>query len=1002
MEQGLHEQRLRVLVVEDEEAHAELICRAFEGHADRRYLVMWANSLAQARGLLEATAPDLVIADLLLPDGKGTELVGDPQSCEGRPLIVMTSHGNEEAAVAALKAGALDYIVKSGAAFLDMPRTADRVLREWRHITDRKRAEEALRRSKAELEIQNEELTKAKSALEYSRDSYSELFDFAPVGYLTVNRKGVILQANRTAATLLGMDKTGLVNTPFSNFLNKDDADTYYRHHMGVLETLEKHACELELVTHDGERFYGRLESTPVLDSSGNFSHLRTILVNVTDRHRAERELKEREEELCAIYENAPLILMLIDSDHRVRKTNVAATTFAGRSPSEMEGMKGGEALRCVHSLDDPKGCGFGPVCEKCRVRRTVIDTLETGTSHHQVEASLSLSREGTRKDLFFLLSTTRLNVRQQPMVLVSILDITARKQAQEAERESERRFQAIFENDHVIALIIDPETGRIEDGSPGACAFYGYAREELRKKRIMDINLLPENQVFERIRLATTGQTKYFVFRHRLASGEVRDVEVCTGPVMIEEKTKLFSVISDVTDRKRVEKALRESEERFRAVFESAEECIFLKDRSLRFTHVNSAMCELLGLPSSGIVGKRAEDLYRAETAQQLTEMETRVLSGESIEIEQTRALRGTSLTFHDAMVPLRNERDEIIGICCISRDITERKKLAWEPRMGDQHYPSAAMRSTLKKALIAARTDSIVLLQGESGSGKDYLARWLHDRSKRANGPFFPINCSALPRELAESELFGHERGAFTGAGGLKRGLLELAEGGTILLNEIGELDVPLQAKLLTFLDTHSFLRVGGQKQVQANARLISATHRDLETEVAEGRFLEPLFYRLSVFPLRVPALRERPEDIPVLVEEIIAWLAVEMQLTELPRIDASHIAALSQYRWPGNVRELRNVLERSLMLWQGGEFDLAMPVTETNPDDWSHTIRYVPGKTVRDVTDEIKTFLCAAALDACGGNKTEAARLIDISRDAFYRYIKRMRMKPKKKTT
>ncbi len=458
----------------------------------------------------------------------------------------------------------------------------------------------------------------------------------------------------------------------------------------------------------------------------------------------------------------------------------------------------------------------------------------------------------------------------------------------------------------------------------------------------------------------------------------------------------------SHMVERQRMEKALKESEERFRAVFESAEECIFIKDPSLKFTHVNRAMSRLLGLDPYEIIGKRTEDLYGEETGKQLTDREARALAGETIEAEQTRRVRGAFMTFHDTLVPLRSETEDIIGICCISRNVTERKKLGSVPHGKGRNYPSAAMRETFRQARIASQSDSIVLLQGESGSGKDYLARWLHDHSRRAGGPFFSINCSALPRELAESEFFGHERGAFTGAVRQKKGMLELAEGGTILLNEIGELELPLQAKLLTFLDTQSFLRVGGQKHIRVNARLIAASHRDLDAEVDQGRFLEPLFYRLSVFPIRLPPLRDRKEDFPLLVEELMQKLAVEMQLAEIPRLESHHIAALTRYPWPGNVRELRNVLERSLILWDGGSFNLVLPEAPATEDNWSYTVHYVKGKTIRDCTTELENFLCTAALHECQGNKKEAARLLSISRDAFYRYLKRMEKSPDTKTS
>ncbi len=284
--------------------------------------------------------------------------------------------------------------------------------------------------------------------------------------------------------------------------------------------------------------------------------------------------------------------------------------------------------------------------------------------------------------------------------------------------------------------------------------------------------------------------------------------------------------------------------------------------------------------------------------------------------------------MTLNTVLRPLYNAEGKIIGVFGISRDVTERTRLLPTPKAVFESYPSEAMRTTMSEARSAAASDGTVLLQGESGSGKDYMARWIHDHSKRALGPYFSLNCAAISRELAESELFGHERGAFTGAHGRKRGLLELAEGGTLLLNEIGELPLSLQSKLLTFLDTRSFLRVGGEKPINVNARIISATNRSLEKEVAEGRFLSALFYRINVFGITVPPLRDRIEDIPVLLEEIMSRLAVELQLTRLPYIDPAFAIALTRYDWPGNVREFRNVLERSLMLSDGHSLSLTLP--------------------------------------------------------------------------
>jgi transcriptional regulator with PAS, ATPase and Fis domain len=412
--------------------------------------------------------------------------------------------------------------------------------------------------------------------------------------------------------------------------------------------------------------------------------------------------------------------------------------------------------------------------------------------------------------------------------------------------------------------------------------------------------------------------------------------------------------------------------------------------DRDRRYVHVNPAMTSLLRLPTLKIVEHTSEDVFGESVGKNLREVELRVLNGESIEREHTRPINGEPMTFLDRLVPLFNYKGEIYGICGISRNITERKRVSPDSADEPRNCLSPAMRSVMEKAGQIAAKEGIILLLGESGTGKDHLARWIHEHSRRSGNPFFSVNCAALPQELAESELFGHESGAFTGAKNRKRGLLELAEGGTLLLNEIGELAPVLQAKLLSFLDTRSFLRVGGEKSVRVDARIIAATHRDLEKEVEEDRFLQPLFYRLNVFSIRVPPLRERVEDIPVLVEAIVSSLTEEMHLTERPSIDSSTMAALARYDWPGNVRELRNVLERALMLWDSGDLELLPPIRDVLSGEWCYHLPASSRKTLHELTEDFRKSLCLEMIRRYGNNKKEAAEALGISRFSIYRYI------------
>jgi sigma-54 specific flagellar transcriptional regulator A len=212
----------------------------------------------------------------------------------------------------------------------------------------------------------------------------------------------------------------------------------------------------------------------------------------------------------------------------------------------------------------------------------------------------------------------------------------------------------------------------------------------------------------------------------------------------------------------------------------------------------------------------------------------------------------------------------------------------------------------------------DTNVLILGESGTGKEMVARHIHELSGRAGHPFVPVNCGAIPADLLESELFGHEKGAFTGALSTRLGRFEFAEGGTLFLDEIGDMSLQMQVKLLRVLQERSFERVGSNKTIRCNVRIIAATHRDLDAAISGGRFREDLYYRLNVFPLQMPPLRERLDDLPVLIDHL-----VQRQSTSAGksiRFDASAMACLSRNRWPGNVRELSNLLERLAILFPG----------------------------------------------------------------------------------
>lgn len=304
-----------------------------------------------------------------------------------------------------------------------------------------------------------------------------------------------------------------------------------------------------------------------------------------------------------------------------------------------------------------------------------------------------------------------------------------------------------------------------------------------------------------------------------------------------------------------------------------------------------------------------------------------------------------------------------------------------------------SKPMRTAVEQALAAARNNGTVLLLGETGSGKDYLAAFIHGQSLRKAGPFISINCAALPHQLIESEIFGYEAGAFTGAHKRKNGLLELAHSGTVLLNEIGDLPLPLQPKLLSFLDSGTFYRVGGQKLVRVDTRVLAATNRDLVEDIQNNLFRKDLFYRLENMVIRVPPLRERLEDVPELTSKIWRDLHGKLGIEPFCEIDPLVVQSLCRHSWPGNVRELRNCLCKLLTLPPHNRFSYPSRDAGTQ-QDWSHVIRFPDGDSMNDLIKDAKRALIVEALHRTNGNRKMAAKMLGISYISLRHYLTALR--------
>jgi len=335
-----------------------------------------------------------------------------------------------------------------------------------------------------------------------------------------------------------------------------------------------------------------------------------------------------------------------------------------------------------------------------------------------------------------------------------------------------------------------------------------------------------------------------------------------------------------------------------------------------------------------------------------------------------------------NDKIIPLLNRVSEKINLSRRVQQLEEKvgSKYSFENVLGK----SAAIKEAIALAGKVADTSATVLLSGETGTGKEVFAQAIHQASSRRQQAFVAVNCSAFSRELLESELFGHKAGAFTGAVKDKKGLLEEANGGTVFLDEIGEMPADLQARLLRVLETGEFIKLGDTKTIRADLRIIAATNRDLEKEIKEEKFRSDLFYRLSAFRIALPSLNERVPDIPLLARHFIAIFAGKTNKA-VPVMEEDFVAALKKYHWPGNIRELKNCIERSVILEEGGFITV---------NSLPQEIRYAgekpeSGLSAFDLASVEKLHI-RKVLAYTKGNKTETARLLNIGLTTLYRKI------------
>ncbi|MDP3875996.1 MAG: sigma 54-interacting transcriptional regulator [Methylobacter sp.] len=471
----------------------------------------------------------------------------------------------------------------------------------------------------------------------------------------------------------------------------------------------------------------------------------------------------------------------------------------------------------------------------------------------------------------------------------------------------------------------------------------------------------------------------------------------VIDAGIISNEQGEVVAIVEtqrDRTEQRLTMQALSESERRISSILGSAMDAIVTVDQQHRITLFNAAAARIFRCAADFAIGQPVELFiapYCSKLFKQFIDFDNPAAKTQAWAPEGLSARRadGEEFPIEATFSPLETHDQKLYTI--ILRDVNDRRlaeqkldrlqqeKGYLQEVLNDDHNPgdfvsgSKLMRTVMEQVRMVARTDTPVLLLGETGTGKELLARAIHEFSDRSAAIMVKVNCAALPAELIESELFGHEKGAFTGATQQRKGRFELADGGSLFLDELGELSLSAQSKLLRVLQEQEFERVGGCETIRVDVRVIAATHRNLAEEVSLGRFRSDLYYRLNVFPVEVPALRQRVTDIPLLARFFLTKYAKKFG-KRFDDIDPAGLDYLRQYAWPGNVRELQNVIERAVILSQGSLLNIApLQPTRTHAEAITGKLR-----TLEAVEREHITQTLEAAHWQISGAKGAAAIL------------------------
>jgi len=700
----------------------------------------------------------------------------------------------------------------------------------------------------------------------------------------------------------------------------------YWRH---LLVSGEAGEIEARLRRFDGEFRWFLFRASPLRNSSGKVVKWYGTNTDLEDRKRAEEAVRANEQSLRLIVDSIPGMVCTLNAVGEVELLNRQVLEYFGKTPEELKNWATSDA---VHPDDLPR----------------VIDAWRRSI---ETERPYVLELRQRRADgVYRWFQSRALPARDMEGRIAGwymlLTDIDDRKSAEDTLRSNEQSLRLIVDSIPGFVSTFNA-AGEVELHNRQFLEYTGKTAEEMKNWATSEI-LHPDDlpRVIDAwTRAIVTGEPIDLEHRSRGADGVYRWFHARGRPQRDAEGriVRWYNLVTDIDDRKRAEGELGEafekiakSEAELRTMIDAIPQLIVAIGPDGNFLSANQAFLEYTGLTKEELGSEKFRDVFHPEDSERLRDERAAAIS-RGMAFEYERRVRRKDRHYRWFLVqynPLRDERGEVIRWYATGTDIEDRSRRRKRTRqenvalreqidqvlMFDEIVGSSpALKVVLSSIVKVAPTDSTVLITGETGTGKELIARAIHKGSQRARHAFITVNCGAIPSSLIASELFGHERGAFTGALQRRQGRFELADSGTIFLDEIGELPHETQIALLRVLQERQFERVGSSRVISTDVRIIAATNRDLAASTASGNFRADLFYRLNVFPIRVPPLRNRTEDIPMLVEYFAKRYA-EKSRKQINKIDKTTLQLCQSYPWPGNIRELQNIIERSVILCSG----------------------------------------------------------------------------------